>query len=39
MGKHFPAMALLEVGGLVDVGAQLEIEATAVVPRVDPSDP
>jgi enamine deaminase RidA (YjgF/YER057c/UK114 family) len=39
MGKHFPAMALLEVGGLVDAGAQLEIEATAIVPRVDPSDP
>lgn len=31
MGKHFPAMALLEVTGLVDPGAVVEIEATAVI--------
>jgi len=31
MGRHFPAMALLEVSGLVDVGAKIEIEATAVL--------
>ncbi|MDX1396273.1 MAG: RidA family protein [Gemmatimonadota bacterium] len=31
MGRHFPAMALLEVSGLVDEGARVEIEATAVV--------
>lgn len=31
MGKHFPAMALLEVKGLVDPNALLEIEATAVI--------
>jgi NAD(P)-dependent dehydrogenase (short-subunit alcohol dehydrogenase family) len=31
MGKHFPAMALVEVGGLVDPNAVVEIEATAVV--------
>jgi enamine deaminase RidA (YjgF/YER057c/UK114 family) len=30
-GKHYPAMALLEVKGLVDRGALVEIEATAVV--------
>ncbi len=30
-GKHYPAMALLEVRGLVDAGAQVEIEATAVI--------
>ena len=30
-GKHYPAMALLEVSGLVDKGAKVEIEATAVV--------
>jgi enamine deaminase RidA (YjgF/YER057c/UK114 family) len=30
-GRHYPAMALLEVSGLVDRGAKLEIEATAVV--------
>jgi len=31
MGKHFPAMALMEVRGLVDAGALVEIEATAVL--------
>ena len=31
MGKHFPAMALLEVKGLVDPNALIEIEATAVI--------
>jgi enamine deaminase RidA (YjgF/YER057c/UK114 family) len=31
MGRHFPAMALLEVSGLVDAGAKIEIEATAVL--------
>ena len=30
-GKHYPAMALVEVRGLVDRGAMVEIEATAVV--------
>ena len=30
-GKHYPAMALVEVSGLVDEGAMVEIEATAVV--------
>jgi len=32
LGRHYPAMALVEVSRLVDVGAQVEIEATAVVP-------
>ncbi len=32
MGRHFPAMALVEVKGLVAKEARLEIEATAVVP-------
>jgi enamine deaminase RidA (YjgF/YER057c/UK114 family) len=32
MGRHYPAMALLEVKGLVDPGALVEIEATAVLP-------
>lgn len=32
MGKHFPAMALLEVKGLLEPGAKVEIEATAVLP-------
>ena len=31
LGKHYPAVALLEVKGLVDRGAMVEIEATAVV--------
>ncbi len=31
MGKHYPAMALVEVSGLVDQGAMVEIEATAVI--------
>jgi enamine deaminase RidA (YjgF/YER057c/UK114 family) len=32
MGRHFPAMTLVGVSGLVEPGALLEIEATAVVP-------
>ena len=31
MGKHYPAMALVEVSELVDQGAMVEIEATAVI--------
>jgi len=31
MGKHYPAVAMLEVKGLVDRGAMVEIEATAVI--------
>jgi enamine deaminase RidA (YjgF/YER057c/UK114 family) len=32
MGRHYPAMALLEVKGLVDPNALVEIEAAAVLP-------
>ena len=32
MGRHYPAMALVEVKSLVDPSAVVEIEATAVVP-------
>ncbi|MBA3834324.1 MAG: RidA family protein [Sphingomonas sp.] len=32
MGRNFPAMALVEVKGLVESAALVEIEATAVVP-------
>ncbi|MDY7094473.1 MAG: RidA family protein [Acidobacteriota bacterium] len=32
MGRHFPAMALVAVSELVDPGAMVEIEATAVLP-------
>ncbi len=31
MGKHFPAMTLVEVQGLLEPGARVEIEATAVI--------
>ena len=31
-GSHFPAMTLVVVAGLLEVGAKVEIEATAVVP-------
>jgi len=31
LGKHYPAVALVEVSGLVDEGAVVEIEATAVL--------
>ena len=31
MGDHYPAMALVEVKGLVEAAAKVEIEATAVV--------
>ena len=32
IGRHFPAMAVLEVSGLVEPTARIEIETTAVVP-------
>jgi enamine deaminase RidA (YjgF/YER057c/UK114 family) len=31
IGKHFPAMALVEVAGLLEPGAQVEIQALAVL--------
>lgn len=31
MGKHFPAMVLVEVKGLLDDNAKVEIEGTAVI--------
>jgi enamine deaminase RidA (YjgF/YER057c/UK114 family) len=33
MGRHFPAMTLVQVGALVEDRAKVEIEATAVVPK------
>jgi len=33
MGRHFPAMALVGVAGLVEKRAKVEIEATCVLPR------
>jgi len=32
-GKHYPAMAVVVVAGLLEEGAMVEIEATAVVPE------
>ena len=32
MGKHFPAMVLVQVAGLVDDAAKIEIEGMAVLP-------
>ena len=34
MGAHYPAMSLVVVAGLVEEGAVVEIEATAVIPEV-----
>jgi enamine deaminase RidA (YjgF/YER057c/UK114 family) len=33
MGKHYPTMAVVQVSGLVEDEARLEIEATAVLPE------
>jgi enamine deaminase RidA (YjgF/YER057c/UK114 family) len=32
IGRHYPAMTAVEVAGLVEEGARVEIEATAVLP-------
>jgi enamine deaminase RidA (YjgF/YER057c/UK114 family) len=32
IGRHFPAMAVVEVSGLVENEAQVEIEATVAIP-------
>lgn len=32
MGRHFPAMALVQVVALVERAARVEIEATAIIP-------
>jgi enamine deaminase RidA (YjgF/YER057c/UK114 family) len=36
IGRHFPAMTLIVVAGLLEDGAQVEIEATAVIPNRQP---
>lgn len=33
MGKHYPAMAVVQIAGLVEPAARIEIETTAVVPQ------
>ena len=32
MGAHYPAMSVVEVSGLLEASAKVEIEATAVIP-------
>ena len=33
IGRHYPAMAVVQVSGLIEDGAKLEIETTAVIPE------
>ncbi len=33
IGRHYPAMAVIQVAGLMEEKAMIEIETTAVVPR------
>jgi enamine deaminase RidA (YjgF/YER057c/UK114 family) len=33
LGRHFPAMTAIVVAGLIEDGAKVEIEATAVIPK------
>jgi len=37
IGRHFPAMSVVVVAALLEAGAEVEIEATAVVPNVSRS--
>ena len=36
MGKHYPAMSLVKVAGLLEPGAMVEIEGVAMLPDVSP---
>ncbi len=38
MGRHFPAMALVEVSALLEPGAKVEIQGLAVLPPGDATD-
>jgi enamine deaminase RidA (YjgF/YER057c/UK114 family) len=38
MGRHFPAMAVVQVSALMEAGAKVEIETTAVVPQAADAD-
>jgi enamine deaminase RidA (YjgF/YER057c/UK114 family) len=33
IGRHYPAMSVVEVSGLIEANARVEIEVTAVVPE------
>ena len=35
MGKHFPAMSMLQVSALMEDRAKVEIESTAVIPTIN----
>lgn len=35
IGKHYPVMSVVQVAGLLEEGAMVEIEATAVIPEED----
>ena len=37
VGEHYPAMALVQVADLLEEGARLEIEATAILPDGPPA--
>jgi enamine deaminase RidA (YjgF/YER057c/UK114 family) len=37
IGRHYPAMAVVQVGALMEDQAKVEIETTAVVPEGNPS--
>lgn len=37
LGRHFPAMAVVQVVALMEPGAKVEIEATAVIPEASGS--
>ena len=39
LGRHFPAMAMVVVAGLIEDAALVEVEATAVVPLKSPGLP
>jgi enamine deaminase RidA (YjgF/YER057c/UK114 family) len=38
IGRHYPAMALVQVADLLEDGAKVEIEATAILPRKSSED-
>lgn len=38
IGRHFPVMSVVVVHGLIEPGAQVEIEATAVIPEGNRED-
>jgi len=35
MGKHFPAMSMVQVAALIEEEAKVEVETTAVIPEED----